>query len=332
MKKLLPKILVVLGPTASGKSDLAVEVAKKFNGEIISADSRQVYRGMDIGTGKVPKDKLKVKSIKLKVANNKNYFYKGIRHHLLDVASPKTRFDVTKYKNLAGKTIDDILKRNKLPIICGGTGFYIQAIVDNIVFPKVEANEALRKKLEKQPIEKLLKILKKLDIARFKTVDQKNKRRVIRAIEISKSLGKVPKIKSSPKYNALQIGIDINKEILKKNIEKRLKKRLKQGMIAEVKKLHQQGVSWKRLIEFGLEYKFIAFYLQGKITKPRSRANSLRDRQEMIEQLETAIGQYAKRQMTWFKRDKRIIWLKPASSDKQKEKEADKLIINFLKK
>lgn len=308
------KIIVILGPTASGKSDLCVKIAlqlgsgqtKKparsgsalgWNGaEIISADSRQIYKGMDIGTGKITKKEMS-----------------GIPHHLLDVVSPKTKFDIVKYKKLAYKAIEDILYRKKLPIICGGTGFYIQAIVDNIIFPEVGSNIELRKKLEKQPIERLLQILKKLDPERLKTVDQKNKRRVIRAIEIAKILGKVPRLESNPKYDSLQIGIAISREKLKKNIKKRLEKRLKQGMVTEVKKLHQQGVSWKKLIEFGLEYKFVALHLQGKITK-----------KQMANQLEKSIWQYAKRQMTWFKRDNRIKWI-------ANQKEGEKLIKIFLK-
>lgn len=291
-----PKILVILGQTASGKSELAVKLAKKLNGEIISADSRQVYKGMNIGTGKVLRDKSKSYQLK-----TNSYSYRGIPHYLLDVVSPRQKFDVVKYKKLAEKAIEDILRRGKLPIICGGTGFYIQAIVDNIIFPKIKADIKLRKKLENRPIGKLLKMLKKMDEKRFKTVDKKNKRRIIRAIEIAKTLGKVPKLKSKPKYEAMQIGIKIDKETLKKNIEKRLERRLKQGMIAEVRKLHRLptgGVSWKKLIDFGLEYKFVALYLQNKLTK-----------QEMIEQLKKAIWHYAKRQMTWFKKDKRIIWL-----------------------
>lgn len=338
-KKSLPKIIVILGPTTSGKSDLAVKLAEKFNGEIISADSRQIYKGMDIGTGKVPKDKSKIKNQKSKLQGKIQnlYYYKGIRHHLLDVVNPRQKFDVVRYKKLADKAIEDILRRKKLPIVCGGTGFYIQAIVDNVIFPEVKANEALRKKLEKYSLERLLKTLKKLDSKRFKTIDQKNKRRIIRAIEIAVTLGKVPKLKSIPKYNALQIGIDINKETLRKNIGKRLEKRLKQGMIAEVKKLHQQGlsagrhgVSWKRLIEFGLEYRFIAFYLQDKITKPKNKTSSLQNRQEMIYQLETAINQYAKRQITWFKKDKRIKWLAEKNAPAQNEKMSEKLTDAFL--
>ena len=309
------KIIVILGPTASGKSDLCVKIALRlgsgqtskksarsgsaldWNGaEIISADSRQIYKGMDIGTGKITQKEMG-----------------DIPHHLLDVVNPKTKFDIVKYKKLAYRAIEDILYHKKIPIICGGTGFYIQAIVDNIIFPEVKSNNKLRKKLEKQPIEKLLQMLKKLDNERLKTVDQKNKRRVIRAVEIATILGKVPKLESNPKYDSLQIGIAINREKLKKNIKKRLEKRLKQGLITEVKKLHQQGVSWRKLIEFGLEYKFVTLYLRGKITK-----------KQMTNQLEKSIWQYAKRQITWFKRDKRIKWVAD-------QKEGEKLIKIFLK-
>lgn len=310
----MKNIIVILGPTTSGKSDLAVNLAlwlgskttaKKLGiagAEIISADSRQVYKGMDIGTGKITKKEMR-----------------DIPHHLLDVASPKQKFDVARYKELAEKTIEKISLKNKVPIICGGTGFYIQAIIDNVIFPDVKPNETLRKKLEKESIEKLLIMLKKLDSDKFKTIDHKNKRRIIRAIEISKALGKVPKLKSNPKYDALQIGILKNKKELQQSIEKRLLKRLKQGMVNEIKKLHASGVSWKKLIEFGLEYKYISFYLQNKITK-----------QEMIEQLNRAIRQYAKRQMIWFKRDSRIIWLSEKNTLIKNKKEAKNLIKNFL--
>lgn len=314
MRKKLPKIIVVLGPTASGKSDLCVDLAiwlgskkisKKFKNsgaEIISADSRQIYKNMNIGTGKITKKEMR-----------------NIPHHLLDVVSPRQKFDVVKYKMLAEKAIEEILSQNKIPIICGGTGFYIQAIVDNIIFPEVKADEILRKKLEKESLDKLLKMLGKLDPERLKTIDKNNKRKIIRAIEIAKSLGKVPKLKSNPKYASLQIGISKDKEALKKLIEKRLEKRLKQGMVNEVKKLRKNGLSWKKLITFGLEYKYISLYLQGKITK-----------QEMTTQLNTAIWHYAKRQMTWFKRDSRIKWLNEKNNYLQNKKEAKKIIDIFL--
>ena len=178
----LPKIIVVLGPTATGKSDLAVEIAKKYNGEVISADSRQVYRGMDLGTGKITRVEMQ-----------------GVHHFLLDVVNPKSVFNVEKYQKLADKSVRDISSRGKLPIICGGTGFYIQSIVDNISLPKVEPNPSLRKKLEKKNCGQLLKILAKLDSKTAAKIDQKNSRKIIRAIEIATALGSVPILEKNPK-------------------------------------------------------------------------------------------------------------------------------------
>ena len=277
-----PKFIVILGPTASGKSDLAVELAEKFNGEIISADSRQLYKGMDIGTGKITKKEMR-----------------GIPHHLLDVVSPKTKFDVARYQKMAHKKITDILKRDKLPIVCGGTGLYIKAIVENPRYPDVPPDWKLRKKLEKLSAEKLFSMLKKLDWARAKTIDSKNPRRLIRAIEIAKQINRVPPKKDYPKYDALLIGIKKSPDELKKAIATRLHKRIRQGMIAEVRKLRKQGISWKRLEELGLEYKYIALYLQNKMNE-----------KTMLETLETKINQYAKRQMTWFKKTPNVNWIR----------------------
>jgi tRNA dimethylallyltransferase len=275
-----PKILVVLGQTATGKSDLAVFLAKKFNGEIISADSRQVYKELDIGSGKITEREMK-----------------GVPHYLLDVISPKKVFSVADFQKQADQKINDILKRNKLPIICGGTGFYIQAIVDGIVLPGIEANKKLRKELEKKDLSELQLILKNLDKKRFSEIDTKNKVRLVRAIEVACALGKVPKLKKSPKYSVLQIGVTWPAETLQKRIHERLIKRLKIGMIKEVENLNKNGVSFKRLESFGLEYKYLALFLQNKITKT-----------EMINELETKINQFAKRQKTWFQRDSKINW------------------------
>ncbi|MCK5060057.1 MAG: tRNA (adenosine(37)-N6)-dimethylallyltransferase MiaA [Candidatus Pacebacteria bacterium] len=288
----MQKLLVILGPTASGKSELAVKLAKKFNGEIISADSRQVYKGLDIGTGKITKKEMR-----------------GVPHYLLNVASPKNTFTVAQYKKQAEKAINKIIKKGKLPILCGGTGFYIQAVVDDISIPEVKPNSALRKKFEKKSIKELATILKKLDSKRHKTIDIKNPRRLIRAIEIAKALGKVPSLKKKKKFDALQIGIKTEDKILKQKINKRIKQWLKQGLIQEVKKLHNpptrliggragEGLSWKRLESLGLEYKYVALYLQGKLSKD-----------EMLKKLETETWRYAKRQKTWFKKDKRIEWV-----------------------
>jgi tRNA dimethylallyltransferase len=281
MGKMKAKILVILGPTATGKSDLAVALAKKFNGEVISADSRQIYKGMDLGTGKITKKEMG-----------------GIPHHLLDIVKPNTLFSVSKYKARAHKAIEQILKKNKLPIICGGTGFYIDAIVKNISLPEVPPNKKLRAQLEKKSPEKLYEILMKLSPTRAKNIDKHNTVRLIRAIEIAKALGDVPEIQEKPsQYNCIFIGLDTKDDILKKRIALRLEKRIKLGMIREVEKLHDGGVSWKRLESFGLEYREVALYLQEKITK-----------EQMIANLNNDIWHYVKRQRTWFKRNKEIYW------------------------
>lgn len=277
------KIIVVLGPTASGKSDMAVQLAKKFGGEVVSADSRQVYIGLDIGTGKVTKREMA-----------------GVPHYLLDVASAKRKFSVAEYKERAEKAIENILKKEKVPIICGGTGFYIQAVVDNVTFPEVPPDEQLRVKLAEKTTDELFKILKKKDARRAKEIDSKNPHRLIRAIEIATHLGKVPHPvarERQGKYEVLEIGIKTDDEVLKKRIYDRLMVRLRVGMLAEVKRLHERGLSWKRMEALGLEYRFLSRYVRGKITK-----------QEMTGKLNTAIWHYARRQKTWFKRDERIKW------------------------
>lgn len=290
----------MLGPTASGKSALAVALAKAFNGEVISADSRQVYRGMDIGTGTITKKEMQ-----------------GIPHHLLDVVSPKKNFDVVQWKEKADKAVKDIIKRGKIPIICGGTGLYIKALVENITYPDVAPDWNLRKTLEQKTTQQLFAMLQKLDSARASTIDQHNPRRLIRAIEIVKHTGKaVPKKNAKPLYDALLLGIKKSDAGLKKRIRTRLLSRIKQGMIREAKKLHDPpaggGVSWKRMEELGLEYAYLARHLTGEITK-----------KEMIEALDTKIYQYAKRQMTWFRKTPNIQWVKT-------EQEARRAIKKFL--
>ncbi len=301
------KIVAIVGQTATGKSELAVLLAKKFNGEIISVDSRQVYKYLDLGTGKV-----KVKPCK---KDNKKLCYKNIPHYLIDVASPKKNFSVTTFQKLALKAIRNILKRNKLPILCGGTPFYFYALIEGYVFPKVKPDYKLRKKLEKKEIKELLEILKKLDKKTYTQIDKKNKRRIIRAIEIVKELNKRPKLEKKPlPYPLLILGLKRDKKILKKLIYQRLIKRLKQGMLKEVKDLkNKHKISFKRLESFGLEYRYLSLYLQKKLKK-----------QEMIEQLTKAILDFSKRQLTWFKKDKRIIWLK-------NKNRAFKLVNQFLK-
>ena len=293
-----PFIIAVVGPTASGKSELAVQLAKKYHGEIISADSRQVYRGMDIGTGKIEGK-----------WRGSQYFYKTIPHYGIDIVSPRSQYSVAKFQNYAKKAITEILARKKIPIICGGTGHWVDAVLFDQNLPTVKPNMELRKKLEKLSTAELFNKLKKLDPRRAENIDAKNPRRLIRALEIVMSTGKpVPTSNTETKYNVLWLGITHNKEALEKRIDKRLDERLKLGMLKEIKTLHKNGISWKRLEEFGLEYKFIAQFLQQKLSEV-----------EMHSLLSTAIKQYAKRQMTWFKRNKDIHWIKNFS-------EASKLI------
>jgi len=292
------KLIVILGPTASGKSELAVRLAKKFNGKIVSADSRQVYRRMDIGTGKVTKKEMK-----------------GIPHYLLDVASPKKRFTVIQYRKLALKAINKILKNVHVPILCGGTGFYIQAVVDGIIIPEVPPDWRLRKELEKKSTEELYQILKKLDPRRAKTIESKNKRRLIRALEIVKKIGRVPIFKKEPlPHPILMIGIKKEKKELSSLIKKRFFKWLRQGFLKEVLKLKKMGLSWQRIEEFGIHYRVIAQYLQKKLNYQQMIENSLKELQN-----------YAKRQMTWCKRDRRIHWIK-------NYKEAEKLAKEFTER
>lgn len=302
------KIIVILGPTASGKSDVAIKLARKFNGEIISADSRQVYRGMDIGTGKIHG---------AWNMEHRTFISEDVPHYMINIVSPKTDYNVAKFKKQVYKIIADILRRGKLPIICGGAGFWIKAIMDNVDFPAVKPDKVLRNKLRNKSAEALFKMLQKLDPERAETIDKKNKVRLVRAIEIAKSLGHVPNIKYqilNTQYHFLQIGIDVPKEKLRKNIRKRLDQRFKQGMIKEVEHLHKSGLSWKKIQSFGLGYYWIPLYLKGGISN-----------NELFEKVYLAEKDYAKRQMTWFKKDKRIIWL-------ESYKEIKGGVKNFIKR
>jgi tRNA dimethylallyltransferase len=288
-QKTKEKIIIILGPTATGKSDLAVSLAKKFNGEIISADSRQVYVGLDMGTGKITKKEMK-----------------GIPHYLLDVISPNKTFTIADWKKQTEVKIWDILKRGKLPIIVGGTGFYIQSIVDGVVLPEVKPNKKLRTELEGKNLKELILILGKLDKERLKNIDTKNKVRLIRAIEIAKALGAVPKVtKIESPFEILQIGLTMPEKELKSKIHNRILFRMKKGMVREAENLYKNGLSLKRMRELGLEYRLLADLLQKNISK-----------QEFIEKLEKEIWQYVKRQNTWFKRDKKINWFKPTDAKK----------------
>jgi tRNA dimethylallyltransferase len=287
----MQQLIIILGPTATGKSDVAVKLAQKFNGEIVSADSRQVYKRMDIGTGKITEDEMH-----------------GVPHHLLDVVSPTTSYNVVKYQTAARRAIQDIAQRNKLPIVVGGTGFWIDAVISNQDFPNVQPNKALRAKLSSLPALQLFAKLQKIDPARAAGIaDPQNPMRLIRAIEIAlapKSRRSRTKTTVLP-YEPLYIGLNLPDEKLRARITTRLKNRLKQGMAHEAAALHANGLSWKRMESFGLEYRSMVQLLRDNI--PLAEVERL---------LNLDIWHYAKRQRTWFKRNKAIHWID--ASDKRK--------------
>ena len=292
----MTKLVVIVGPTASGKSALGIKLAKKFHGEIISADSRQVYKGLDIGSGKVSKREQKL-----------------IKHYLLDITDPKKQFTASDFKKLGQRAIEQISKNNKVPFIVGGTAFYVYSLIDNLGLPEVKPNLKLRKSLQKKSTTELFAMLKKLDPMRAKNIDKHNSPRLIRAIEINVASGKtVPKTKTNPAYQLLILGLNPGMDKLRKLIGLRVKQRVRAGMITEVKRLKAGKISSRRLKQIGLTYAIIDEYLTGNLSKP-----------EMIDKIKIAEYQFAKRQMTWFKRDPRIHWIQNAT-------QAQQLIKNFL--
>ena len=272
--------LIILGPTATGKTKLAVQLAKHLNGEIISADSRQVYRGMDIGTGKDLKD--------YKIDETE------IPYHLIDILNPNEEYNVSQFQNDANRILSEIKSKKKLPIVCGGTGFYIKALLMNFNIPKTKPDKFLRQKLEKFSLDELIIELENISTtnSKFNLID--TKRRAIRAIEIE--LDKKNKLNSDllnqtfSINNFLVLGVLYDREKIREKITSRLSSRLKNGMIEEVESLIKLGITKNRLESLGLEYRFISRYLDGAIT------NS-----EMFTLLNTAIHQFAKKQMTFFR-------------------------------
>jgi tRNA dimethylallyltransferase len=309
----MPKIktIIILGPTSSGKSDLAVDLAKQIDGEIISVDSRQIYKDMDLGTGKVEGKWEQQGKTSL-------FVYENIPHYLLDFQDPRThsseteKYTVVHFRRDCLKLIKEISSRGKVPILCGGTGFWISALVDNMEFPKVKPDEKLRLGLEKQSTESLFKQLQKQDPQRAEKIDSQNKYRLVRALEICNQLGTVPQAKANPPKDIefLQIGLDWPVDKLAEKIKKRLRSRWTDGMIAEIKNLKAKyAMSWEEIQAFGLAYYWIPRYLQGELTD--SQENVIKDpekaRNELLDRVYFAEKNYAKRQRTWFKRDQRIV-------------------------
>ncbi len=281
-------LLVVLGPTASGKTKLAVQLAGTLNGEIISADSRQVYRGMDIGTGKDLAE------------------YGDTPYHLIDIAEPGTEFNVFEFQRRFAGAFGGILGRGKLPILAGGTGMYLDSVLQGYRLLDVPENPLLRTELEQCSLEYLSDRLKKASPRQHNTTDLLDRKRLTRAIEIAEFETDNPRT-ALPEIRHLVFGIRWDRNVLRLRITERLKSRLENGMIEEVARLHGNGVPYEILELYGLEYRFVARYLKGEL-----------NRNDMFQKLNSAIHDFAKRQETWFRRMERngisINWLEGKGS------------------
>jgi tRNA dimethylallyltransferase len=299
------KTIFITGPTASGKSDLALYLSKKLNGEIINADSRQVYKYLDIGSGKWDIGK------KVKIQKSKNKIQiNGITFHLLNIAHPKRNYSLARWLKDADQAVKKIIKKGKVPIFCGGTILYLKAIKEGWILPEVKPNYKLRKILEQKTNDELYKEIKKLDPQRAKKIDPKNKRRLIRALEIIYKLGKVPEIKKEPKYKMLIISPEINKEKLFQKIKKRLIKRIP-NIIKEIKNLRKIGLSYKRIINFGLEYKWFGLYVKQQELIKKKHKNLSNFSLDLIKSLcYKDILRFAKRQIKELNKIKEIIYVK----------------------
>jgi tRNA dimethylallyltransferase len=282
-------LITILGPTATGKTGLAAHLASRIDGEVISGDSRQVYRGMDIGTGKDYID----------------YFVDGIEvpSHLVDIEDPGVHYNVYRFQTDFGRVFDDICSREKFPVLCGGSGLYLEAVLKDYRLIQVPPNKDLRKTLEGKTLEELSEILKELKPKLHNKTDIETDRRVIRAIEIELYYhNNLETEASAAEFNSLNIGVKVDREVRRNRITQRLRQRLDEGMVQEVQRLLDSGLTPEQLIYYGLEYKYVTLYLTGALTFG-----------EMFEQLEIAIHQFAKRQMTWFrgmeKRGTEIHWI-----------------------
>jgi tRNA dimethylallyltransferase len=276
-----PKVIAIVGPTASGKSSLGLLLAQKFGGEIISADSRQIYKGMEVISRAPTKKELE-----------------ATPHYLVSTLNPKKSFSAGDYKVEAEKIVQKILKKKSLPIVVGGTGFYADSLLRGLTLPEVAPDPKLRQQLLKKSSKQLLAILKKLDPKSAKRVDPHNLVRIIRAIEIAQAIGPIPSLSYEEPYETLWLGLLPEKNLHQKAMKKGVEDRLKAGMIAEIKKL-RTTLSKKRFLELGFEFALVADYLEKKISK-----------KELVDLLVRGEEKYAKRQMRWFLRNRDIKWVK----------------------
>lgn len=288
------KVIVICGPTASGKTNLSIELAKKINGEIVSCDSMQIYKDMDIGTAKPTKEEMH-----------------GIKHYLIDFVSPDKRYSVADYKEDAKKAIKEILNKKKTPIIVGGTGLYIDSLIYEIEYQNIEFDQQYREKLEKEVEEKGLKELyekaKKIDPKAVEKISENDKKRILRILEIYHATGKtkteqeIESRKKEVEYDYKVYALDWNREILYHRINQRVDIMIEQGLVEEVKKILKKYKNFPTAMQ-GLGYKEVVEYLQGISTK-----------EEMIEKIKQETRRYAKRQLTWFRKNKQTIWLQGAN-------------------
>ena len=315
----LSKIIAVIGPTASGKTALGIELAKRFNGEIISADSRLVYKGMDIGTAK-PKHGTSNEILNATTSSiqdlfrPKPYLVEDIPHWGIDLVNPDEDFNVSQFKACAEDRIAEIVKRGKLPIVVGGTGLWVDALIDNLTIPEVPPNAAIRAELELRGLDDLFAEYKRLDPVGAEVIDRHNKRRLVRALEVCRVTSKPfssMQIKGRPKFDALKIGLDVEREALTQRIDNRVDEMIGNGLVNEVRALLKKYPA-DAIAMSGIGYRQIAFFLNGKANLAAA-----------IEDMKRDSRAYAKRQMTWFKRDERIKWIKDF-------KEAQTLVEDFL--
>lgn len=304
----LPRVVCVVGPTSSGKTALGVRLAKKLDGEVINADSRQIYKKFDIGTGK-PEGKRGV------YEGHRAFLIKNIPHYLMDFLSPKEMFTVVEWREKAVDAIKGISKRGHLPIVVGGTGLYVSALVDNFDFPKVEPNPTLRAAFEKKPLVDLVKVLLAIDPDARQVVDLKNPRRVIRALEVATFTGKpftAQKLVSRPQFDVFQVGIRRSREEMYERINATVDEMVARGWVDEIRRLLEEGVPETAPAMSSIGYREMLAHVKGTMTLEIAVSATKR-----------AVRQYAKRQETWFKRDIRIRWAKD-------EKEAIELVEEWL--
>lgn len=308
----MPKLVVLLGPTAAGKTEWGIRLAKKFNGEIISADSRQVYKKMNIGTAKPVGEWRWNASWK---GLRRSFFADEVIHHLIDIVDPGKHFTVAEFRDLATKYVKLAYRNNRVPFIVGGTGLYISSLVDNFSIPRIPPNKKLRRSLEEKTSEELMALLQTLDPETAQKIDGKNIRRVIRALEVCILSGEPfsgQQKKGDPMFQVLQIGVEVPRDVLHKRISERIDTMAGEGIVEEVKDLLRQKYSWNLPSMSGVGYRQFQPFFEEKLSL-----------EQCIENLKRDTRQFARRQLTWFRRDKRILWC-------ESYEEAEKKVEKFL--